>query len=135
MNFRSIQVWKDSVKFNDPWRIAEVLSLDAVLHSPVMFLPVRGQSMILKYLAGASRTLNGPDMRYVGEWRSENGAVLEFETKHEETTINGVDIFNLDLASGRITAIKVMIRPIAALQLVHRLMGAELQAMIPIPER
>ena len=53
-----------------------------------------------------------------------NGAVLEFENEIEGITINGVDIITFD-ADGRITHFKVMVRPLKAINLLHRLMGEQ----------
>jgi hypothetical protein len=69
--------------------------------------------------------LGGPGFAYRGEWRSESGAVLEFENEIEGIRINGVDIISFD-GEGRITHFKVMVRPLRAINLLHRLMGEEL---------
>jgi hypothetical protein len=69
--------------------------------------------------------LAGPTFAYVGEWTSDAGAVLEFTNQVEGITINGVDIITFD-AGGRITHFKVMVRPLKAINLLHRLMGEQL---------
>ena len=69
--------------------------------------------------------LGGPGFAYLGEWRSESGAVLEFENEIEGIKLNGVDIITFD-GDGRITHFKVMVRPLKAINLLHRLMGEEL---------
>jgi hypothetical protein len=71
--------------------------------------------------------LNGESFRYLGEWRSDDGAVLEFATEIDGITINGVDIITFD-GDGRITHFKVMVRPLKAINLLHRLMGEQLAA-------
>ena len=60
--------------------------------------------------------------RYVGEWRAERSAVLEFATTVEGVEIDGVDIIAWDEA-GRIVDFKVMARPLKAINLLHRLMA------------
>ena len=52
-------------------------------------------------------------------------AALEFENEIEGIKINGVDIITFD-ADGRITDFKVMVRPLKAINLLHRLMGEQL---------
>ena len=69
--------------------------------------------------------LGGPSFTYVGEWRSDTGAVLEFDDEIDGITINGVDIITFG-ADGRITHFKVMVRPLKAINLLHRLMGEQL---------
>ena len=48
-------------------------------------------------------------------------------TRSKASSINGVDIITFD-ADGRITHFKVMVRPLKAINLLHRLMGEELMA-------
>ena len=71
--------------------------------------------------------LGGPGFAYTGEWRSKNGAVLEFENVIEGIKINGVDIITF-ADDGRITHFKVMVRPLKGMNLLHRLMGEQLAA-------
>ena len=52
-------------------------------------------------------------------------AVLEFEKEIDGITINGVDIITF-ADDGRITKFKVMVRPLKAINLLHRLMGEQL---------
>jgi hypothetical protein len=70
--------------------------------------------------------LGGPGFRYVGEWRSANGAVLEFENDVRGIKINGVDIITFSDDGTLITRFKVMVRPLKAINLLHQLMGEQL---------
>ena len=97
----------------------------SVFESPVVHTPQRGRDITFKYLASATKVLGGPTFRYVGEWTSSDGAVLEFTTDIDGITINGVDIIAFD-ADNRITNFKVMVRPLKAINLLHRLMGEQL---------
>ena len=83
------------------------------------------RDITFKYLASAEKVLGGPGFTYVGEWRSDNGAVLEFENDIDGIKINGVDIITF-ADDGRITHFKVMVRPLKAINLLHRLMGEQL---------
>ena len=76
--------------------------------------------------------LGGPGFAYVGEWRGDKGAVLEFEKEIEGIRINGVDIITFD-DDGRITRFKVMVRPLKAINLLHRLMGEQLGSRAGTP--
>jgi hypothetical protein len=69
--------------------------------------------------------LGGPGFRYIGEWRSANGAVLEFEKEIEGIKLNGVDIISFS-DDDWIARFKVMVRPLKAINLLHRLMGEQL---------
>jgi hypothetical protein len=113
------------MKSHDRAALWGLLHPDAVFESPVVHTPQRGRDITFKYLASAEKVLGGPGFAYRGEWRSESGAVLEFENEIEGIRINGVDIISFD-GEGRITHFKVMVRPLKAINLLHRLMGEEL---------
>jgi hypothetical protein len=51
--------------------------------------------------------------------------VLEFETEIDGIAMNGVDIIRF-ADDGRIVHFKVMVRPLKAINLLHRMMGEEL---------
>lgn len=105
----------------------DLLHPDAVFESPVVHSPQRGRDITFKYLASAEKVLGGPGFTYVGEWNNESGAVLEFKTIIDGIEINGVDIITFD-AEGRITHFKVMVRPLKAINMLHRLMAEQLAA-------
>ena len=133
--------------------------LDAILHeevtflSPIVFTPQEGREITKTYLTAAGGTLGGDDrperdpsgdgssgdgasglesggggFRYVKEIAQGHHAMLEFETTIEGRYVNGVDILTCD-DDGAITEIKVMIRPLQAIDLVHAQMKAMLERM------
>jgi hypothetical protein len=122
----ALDAWYGFVKSNDRAALWEALHPDAVFESPVVHTPQRGRDITFKYLASAGQVLGGPGFKYIGEWRSENGAVIEFETTIEGITINGVDIIRFSDDGRLITHFKVMVRPLKAINLLHRLMGEQL---------
>ena len=113
------------MKSHDRAALWDLLHPDAVFESPVVHTPQRGREITFKYLAGAEKVLGGPGFGYVGEWRSATGAVLEFENEIEGIKLNGVDIITFN-EQGLITHFKVMVRPLKAINLLHRLMGEQL---------
>jgi hypothetical protein len=117
--------WYAFMKSHDAKALWDLLHPDAVFESPVVHSPQRGRDITYKYLASAEKVLGGPGFAYVGEWTSANGAVLEFKNVIDGIEINGVDIITFD-AEGRITNFKVMVRPLKAINLLHRLMGEQL---------
>ena len=114
--------WYSYMRSHDRAVLWDLLHPDAVFESPVVHAPQRGRDIVFKYLTAAEQVLGGPGFVYTGEWRSDAGAVLEFETEIEGIRINGVDIISFD-GDGRIIAFKVMVRPLKAITLLHRLMG------------
>ena len=117
--------WYAYMKSHDRRALWDLLHPDAVFESPVVHTPQRGRDITFKYLSSAEKVLGGPGFVYRGEWRSDTGAVLEFENEIEGIGINGVDIISFD-DDGRITRFKVMVRPLKAINLLHRLMGEQL---------
>jgi len=125
MPMTGLDKWYGYMKSHDRVALWDLLHPDAVFESPVVHTPQRGRDITFKYLSSAEKVLGGPGFRYVGEWRSATGAVLEFETVIEGITLNGVDIISFS-DDGRITHFKVMVRPLKAINLLHRLMGEQL---------
>ena len=117
-----IDAWHAYIGNGDRAALHELLDPDACFDSPIVHTTQRGRAMTEAYLHAAATVLGGPDFRYTGEWANDTGAVLEFETIIDGVTINGVDIIQLTDDRQRIAAFKVMIRPLKAVNLVHRLM-------------
>ena len=125
MTTTGLDKWYAYTKSHDHAALWDLLDPEAVFESPVVHSPQRGRDITFKYLLGADKVLGGPGFSYVGEWRSDTGAVLEFENEIEGIRINGVDIITFG-DDGRITHFKVMVRPLKAINLLHRLMGEQL---------
>lgn len=125
MTITALDKWYGYMKSHDHAALWDLLHPDAVFESPVVHTPQRGRDITFKYLSSAEKVLGGPGFRYIGEWRSKDGAVLEFENDVEDVQINGVDIITFS-ADGRIAHFKVMVRPLKAINLLHRLMGEQL---------
>jgi len=125
MSMTGLDKWYGYMTSHDRAALWDLLHPDAVFESPVVHTPQRGRDITFKYLSSAEKVLGGPGFRYVGEWRSATGAVLEFENEIEGITLNGVDIISFG-DDGRITHFKVMVRPLKAINLLHRLMGEQL---------
>jgi hypothetical protein len=125
MSMTGLDKWYAFIQSHDRAVLWDLLHPDAVFESPVVHTPQRGRDITFKYLASAEKVLGGPGFAYRGEWRNENGAVLEFENEIEGIRINGVDIISFD-DQGRITHFKVMVRPLKAINLLQRLMAEQL---------
>lgn len=117
--------WHEIVNTRDADALAALLAEDVVFHSPVVHTPQHGRAITHKYLMAAFDVLFGPSFRYVGEWRAERSAVLEFVTEIEGIVIDGIDMISWNEA-GEIVAFKVMARPLKAITLLHRMIGERL---------
>lgn len=104
----------------------DLIAEDCVFRSPAVHTPQAGKALTIKYLTAAAEVLGNASFRYVGEWRAEKSAVLEFECEIADgIKVNGVDILAWN-DDGRITDFRVMIRPMKALNAVVPLMGEAL---------
>ena len=125
MTTTGLAKWYGFMASHDRAALWELLHPDAVFESPVVHTPQRGRDITFKYLSSAEKVLGGSGFNYVGEWLNATSAVLEFENQIEDVKLNGVDIITFD-AEDRITHFKVMVRPLKAVNLLHRLMGEQL---------
>jgi hypothetical protein len=122
----AIAQWHRIVETRDATGLAALLAEDAVFHSPVVHTPQRGRAIVMAYLGAALQVFGNPSFRYVREVVGDHDAMLEFETTIDGVLVNGVDIVRWN-DDGRIVDFKVMIRPLKAIEAVHRAMGAMLQ--------
>jgi hypothetical protein len=144
-----IEKWHDYLQSREPERLDELLDDDVVFYSPIVFTPQRGKAVTALYLSAAAQTFpgdrpagtsgSGPEgpegpgpgsFRYTKTVMAGDTAVLEFETTIQSKYVNGVDIIRCN-PEGRIIEFRVMIRPLQAVELVHRQMAAMLERMAP----
>ena len=119
------RAWHKIVQLQQPARLNELLADDVVFCSPVVYSPQRGKKIACQYLLAAFSILNNNSFRYVREINGAEHSVLEFEVEIDGIYVNGVDMISWNQA-GQITEFKVMIRPLQAIELVHRKMQAML---------
>ena len=126
MLFRSIATWHKLVETRDAAGLDNILDENVVFHSPVVHTPQAGKPITTLYLTAALHVLNNETFKYLREVVSGNNAVLEFLTVIDGISINGVDMITWN-EDGRIIDFKVMLRPLKAVNLVHKMMGEMLQ--------
>lgn len=144
---RTVADWHRFLAGQLPGGLDELLHDDCTFLSPIVFTPQEGKELTKLYLRGASATFGGsggaePDggpavatgspgaFHYVTEVVGEHHAVLEFEVEVDGVLVNGVDMLTVD-DDGKITAFKVMLRPLKAIQLMHRKMREALEVLQP----
>jgi hypothetical protein len=120
--------WHRVVRERDMTGMRALLDDEVVFHSPVVHTPQRGKAITAKYLEAALGVLNNDSFTYLREIVGERDAMLEFSTELDGVQVNGVDIVRWN-DEGRIIDFKVMVRPLKAIDAVHRSMGAMLQKL------
>ena len=131
-----IEKWHANLRGELPGGLDELLDDDVVFYSPIVYTPQAGKAITMLYLQAAGQTLpgdkpsSGGGFHYTKSVLAGDTAVLEFETTVEGKYVNGVDIIRCN-DEGRIVEIRVMIRPLQAINLVHQQMAAMLERMKP----
>lgn len=141
---RFIENWHKYLKAQLPGGLDELLAEDVIFYSPVVYTPQEGREITKLYLAAAASTFGGDEpnaagsgatdssgpgsFRYTKQILSGNQAVLEFETSVGGKYINGVDILECN-DDGLLTEFRVMVRPLQAVNMLHKQMGAMLKKM------
>src|SRR3954469_678439 len=130
-----VERWHSHLRGDLPGGLDELLDDDVVFYSPVVYTPQRGKDITKLYLQAAGVALPGDgsetaSFTYTKQVLAGDTAVLEFETTVAGKYVNGVDIIRCN-AAGRIVEIRVMIRPLQAINLVHQQMADALERMKP----
>jgi hypothetical protein len=137
-----LEKWHAHLRGELPGGLDALLDDDVVFYSPIVYTAQQGKAITTMYLQAAGQALPGErpsasdsshddpggGFRYTKQVAAGDTAVLEFETSVEGKYVNGVDIMRCNDA-GRIVEFRVMIRPLQAVEAVHRQMKATLERM------
>jgi hypothetical protein len=138
----TVEHWYKAMKAKNSGDWNELLEEDVVFHSPVVFTPQQGKKITAMYLLAAAQVFGDisareeapqsdkptSNFRYVNEIIAGNSACLEFESEVNGVFINGVDLLAWNDA-GKLTEVKVMVRPLQAVNMLHQQMQAMLEKM------
>lgn len=100
--------WHRIVAARDWDRLPELLAEQVVFRSPAGFEPHHGKEAMVAILRGVFSVLE--DFKYLRQFGSETGRVLEFSARVAGGNLFGVDLIEFDHA-GKITDFMVMMRP------------------------
>jgi hypothetical protein len=126
MGVDTLAHWHQLVEGRNADGLDSLLSDKVVFYSPVVRTPQVGKAITTQYLAAAFRVFGNESFRYVREIAGGRDAVLEFQVEIEGISVNGVDMLKWDEA-GQIVELKVMLRPLKAVNLIQQKMAAMLQ--------
>lgn len=126
MNAPVIETWHRILRDRDLRGLDSLLAEDVVFFSPVVHTPQRGKPITTRYLSAAFAVFFNKTFRYVREIVGSNDAALEFQVEIDGIVVNGVDLLKWN-DDHRLTEFKVMVRPLKAIQLIHRKMGEMLE--------
>lgn len=122
-----LAAWHRYMSTGDAALLSDLLTEDAVFHSPVVHTPQQGREKVMAYLLAAGEVFGGnAGFRYVRELVDGPEACLEFVATIDGIEVNGIDLIRFDL-EGRIADFKVMVRPLKAINMVWQKMAEALQ--------
>lgn len=125
---KGLALWHQFVASKDGQLLKDFLAKEVVFHSPVVWTPQQGKEIVKMYLIAAGQIIANDDFEYVKELSNANYTVLEFKTIIDGVSIEGVDILTFN-EENKLVDLKVMIRPLKAVQIVHQKMGEFLLKM------
>lgn len=120
-----IKEWHRIVAELDWDRLPDLLAENVVFRNPAAFEPYHGKDAMVAILRAVFSVLQ--DFKYLRHFVSATGYVLEFSGRAGEEGLFGVDLIEFDQA-GKITDLMVMMRPVAAVQVLAAEAGKRLGA-------
>ncbi len=121
-----IAKWRDAVEGGDAEKIYPLLSNEMTFYSPVLFKPSTDRAYIDAILRFVDETLS--DFEYIESYQQPQGAAMMFRAKVGDLTVEGVDFFKLN-EEGKVTELKVMLRPLNAVMTLAETMKAHFAGM------
>lgn len=125
-NLVGLDTWHKFVNERNIHKLNSFISDDVTLFSPVVFKPIKGKFMVTMYLQAAAEIIANDNFKYVREVVDKQNAILEFETEINGLSVNGVDMLQFT-KDGKLKEIKVMIRPLKGVNVVHQKMAEYLE--------
>jgi hypothetical protein len=134
-----IKKWHELIETGNKEIYDEILAEDVIFYSPVVHTPQKGKEITKIYLSAAgnvfgdSKKESAPkdsfsNFKYTKEIIGENNACLEFENTINGIQINGVDLITWN-EDNLITEFRVLVRPLQAVNMLHKMMGEMLEKM------
>jgi hypothetical protein len=118
----------EAVKARSREQLEAAFAPDARFLSPVVFRPYEGRDLVLLILTEGAMKVFGDDFHYVHRLESEDAAALIFKATVDGLEVDGLDLLTFD-SEGLITELKVMVRPMTALNALAEAMGRRFEAL------
>ncbi len=125
---KGLASWHEFVENKDAEKLKGFIAEDVVFHSPVVWTPQKGKNIVEMYLIAAGQIIANDNFEYVKEMSNDTIAILEFKTIIDGISVEGVDMLTFN-EKNELIEMKVMIRPLKAVNIVHQKMGEFLSKM------
>jgi hypothetical protein len=123
--------FKSAIESWDREALAAALAEDVVFRSPVVFKPYEGREATLAVLDAVSRVFE--DFTYLDRLEGESTAALIFRARVGDRELEGLDHLSFDV-EGRITALRVMVRPMSGMNALAEAMQRQLDELGTAPQ-
>lgn len=127
-----LALWHAALAHKDLKLIETVVAEDVTFSSPALFVPKRGKREVMPLLGDVLVSLS--DYRVSKTWIEGLEILLEFEANAGDRSLQGIDRISLD-ARGRMTHLKVYIRPYRGLVAVMTAVASRQIARLSLPAR
>jgi hypothetical protein len=122
--------FKRAVESADPAQMEAALAEDVVFRSPVVYRPYEGREVTMAVLRAVLEVFE--DFSYLDVAEGERSAMLIFRARVGDKEVEGLDHITVD-DDGRITELRVMVRPMSGMYALADAMRRQLEAMGVIP--
>ncbi len=122
MNTSVLAKWHEIIRQKNIEGLNSLLADDVVFFPPIVHKPQFGKKTTILYFSGALKVFFNETHHYVREIVGTHDAALEFEVLVGAIPINGVELIKWN-DRGRIIELKVMLRPVKSVNLVHENIG------------
>jgi hypothetical protein len=134
-----IKKWHELIETGNKEIYDEILADNVVFYFFVVHTPQKGKEITKIYLSAAGNVFGDSkkestpkdsfsNFQYTKEIIGENNACLEFENTINGIHINGVDLITWN-EDNLITEFRVLVRPLQAVNMLHKMMGEMLEKM------
>ena len=117
--------FREAVEARDLDGMRDALHPMVTFNSPVVFKPYEGREVVMGLLGHVIEVLE--DFHYVEELEGAGSYGLVFKARVGDKKVHGWDLLHVD-ASGLVTELTVMIRPLSALIATAEAMGQRIAA-------
>jgi hypothetical protein len=119
----------DAVHARSREKLEPCFAEDCRFLSPVVFAPYEGKEVVLTILSeGAFKVFDADNFENVHRFENDDAAALIFRSSVGGRDVDGLDLLTFD-ADGLITELKVMVRPLSAMNALKQAMGERFEAL------
>jgi hypothetical protein len=122
--------FRGAVESRDPAQMEAALAEDVVFRSPVVYRPYEGREVTMAVLRAVLEVFE--DFSYLDVADGERSAMLIFSARVGDKEVEGLDHLVFD-DEGRVTELRVMVRPMSGLYALADAMRRQLEEMGVIP--